>query len=69
MTFDLDSFNVEDGLKNIQAVNAGDPPALMSLDNTNALVDAVAKKGGCSPETAFIAISLICQKGGTAKRA
>lgn len=36
---------------------------------TNALISAFAKESGLTFQQAFIAICIICQKGGTAKRA
>lgn len=69
MTFDFNKFDIDAGVKKILDLNAGDPPALMPDDEINKLITGVANKIGCSGDTAYIGVCLICQKGGTAKRA
>ena len=45
------------------------PPALVAADVSTKLINILAKQLSCSADTAFVILSLICQKGGTAKRA
>jgi hypothetical protein len=44
-------------------------PALVSEEETKRIVMEVAKKYGCTEKMAFISICIVCQKGGSARKA
>lgn len=69
MTFDINNLDLDNTLNNIGNINTGDPPAMMPASETNLLITELSKKLSCSQETAFVGTCLICQRGGTAKRA
>lgn len=50
-------------------INDGTPPALVSEDDSKTLITKTANHYNVSPEIAYTAICIICQKGGTAKKA
>jgi hypothetical protein len=64
--FDLD-INQEDLDKNL--LIGEQAPALVSEDETKKIVMEVAKKYNCTNKLAYIGICIICQKGGSARKA
>lgn len=55
-------------ISKIQVTNIT-PPALVPQNISAKLINLVARKLNCSPDTAFVIIATLCQKGGSAKKA
>ena len=60
-------FNPED-LKSLNITEIT-PAALVSSAESDKLIADVAKETNCTPEQSALALSIICQKGGTSKKA
>lgn len=67
--FNIDEASIEAIVQSPTTVRSEDNAALVSQAEGNKLVVDVALEYDISPQESFLAIAVICQKGGTSKRA